>query len=927
MPLSWNEIKTRAVAFSKEWEGESSEHAEAKSFWNDFFAVFGISRRRVATFEMPVKKIDQKQGFIDLLWKGTILVEHKSKGKDLDKAYKQAKDYFPGLKEMELPKYILVSDFERFKLYNLDDGSSFEFHLNELVQHIHLFGFIAGYEKRVYKDEDPVNIAAAELMGKLHDQLKDVGYVGHNLERYLVRLLFCLFADDTNIFEKGIFWQYIDLNTKPDGSDLAMHLSSIFDTLNTPKENRLRNIDDSLAQFPYVNGRLFEEVLRQASFDSKMRSMLLEACALDWGKISPAIFGSMFQAVMNPKERRNLGAHYTSEKNIQKVIKPLFLDELYSDFEKAKGNKNRLIELHNKISSLYFLDPACGCGNFLIISYRELRQLEILILRELNRNGQGWLSIGDIIKVDVDQFYGIEYDEFPAMIAEVAMWLIDHQMNMKVSEEFGQYYVRLPLRKAAQIKFGNALKINWREVISNEKLSYILGNPPFIGQHYQSVEQKADMFHVFQEVKGVGVLDYVAAWYMKAAQYCLGTKVRCAFVSTNSIAQGEQVGILWSELLNKFGVKIHFAHRTFKWNNEAKGKAAVHVVIIGFGNFDIGSKRIFAYDNVSSEPHELKVGNINPYLVDARDVVVRNRSTPICNVPQMIWGNKPTDGGNFLFESESDKADFLHKEPGAGKWIRPFVSGEDFIKGHFRYCLWLKDIPPNELNVLPEVKKRVEKVRDMRLASTAEATRRKALTPTIFAQTSQPSGNYLAIPEVSSEKRSYIPIAFMTSDIIASNTIQLIPQATLYLFGMIVSSMHMTWVKYVCGRLKSDFRYSNSIVYNNYPFPQDVSDANIAKAELAAQKVLDVRSFYASSSLADLYNPLTMPPDLAKAHQSLDRAVDLCYRPQPFTSEMNRIEYLFSLYEQYSVPIFPVAKKSRKTVKADGESDLLNLRK
>ncbi|MCF0049567.1 N-6 DNA methylase [Dyadobacter sp. LJ53] len=911
MPLSWNEIKTRAVAFSKEWENESSEHAEAKSFWNDFFGVFGISRRRVATFEEPVKKLDHKQGFIDLLWKGTILVEHKSKGKDLDKAYQQARNYFPGLKEIELPKYILVSDFERFKLYNLDDGTSTEFHLNEFVQNVHHFGFIAGYEKRVYKEEDPVNIAAAELMGKLHDQLKDVGYTGHHLERYLVRLLFCLFADDTDIFERGIFWQYIDINTKPDGSDLAMHLSSIFDTLNTPKEKRLKNIDESLAQFPYVNGRLFEEVLRQASFDSKMRSMLLEACALDWGKISPAIFGSMFQAAMNPKERRNLGAHYTSEKNIQKVIKPLFLDELYLDFENAKGNRNRLVELHNKISSLYFLDPACGCGNFLIISYRELRQLEILLLRELNKNGQGWLNIGDIIKVDVDQFYGIEYDEFPAMIAEVAMWLIDHQMNMKVSEEFGQYYVRLPLKKAAQIIHGNALKINWVEIISNEKLSYLLGNPPFKGQTYQNVEQKADMSSVFHDVKGFGVLDYVAAWYLKAARYCQNTKIKCAFVSTSSIVQGEQVGILWSELLNKYGIKIHFAHRTFKWSNEAKGNAIVHVVIIGFANFDSTNKRIYEYENVSSEPHELKVANINPYLVDARDLIVRNRRTPISNVPQMIWGNKPTDGGYFLFDSEAEKDDFLLKEPKAEKWIRPFVSGDDFIQGHFRFCLWLRGISPSELNSLPEVKKRVEGVRNMRLNSIAAATQKKALTPTIFAQISQPEGSYLAIPEVSSERRTYIPIAFMASEIIASNKIQMVPNASLWHFGVLTSAMHMTWVRHVCGRLESRYSYSNTIVYNNYPFPQSVSETNFKRVEEAAQRVLDVRAAHTSSNLSDLYDPLSMPPDLLTAHQFLNKAVDLCYRPQAFTSEMNRIEYLFCLYEQYSTPIFKVEKKLR----------------
>jgi hypothetical protein len=461
MPLSWNEIKSRAIAFQKEWEGETSEKAESQSFWNDFFNVFGISRRRVGSFEQPIKKADNKQGFIDFLWKGTILVEHKSRGKDLEKATQQAKDYFPNLKEHELPRYILVSDFQRFKLYDLDSGNESEFELTDFADHVHLFDFIAGYEKRVYKDEDPVNIQAAELMGKLHDRLKEIGYTGHDLEVYLVRILFCLFADDTNIFNKGIFWEYLDRHTKEDGSDLAMHIAFIFQVLNTPEDKRLKNTDENLLQFPYVNGKLFEERLRFAAFDTKMREMLLEACAFDWGKISPAIFGSMFQAVMNPKERRNLGAHYTSEKNIQKLIKPLFLDDLYSEFEKIKSNRNKLQEFHQRIANLYFLDPACGCGNFLIITYRELRDLEILVLKELNKSGQLWTNVSEIIQVDVDQFAGIEYDEFAVRIAEVAMWLIDHQMNIKVSNEFGQYFVRLPLKKAAKIVHNNSLRIDW----------------------------------------------------------------------------------------------------------------------------------------------------------------------------------------------------------------------------------------------------------------------------------------------------------------------------------------------------------------------------------------------------------------------------------------------------------------------------------
>ena len=556
MPLSWNEIKSRAIAFSQEWEHETSEDAEAKSFWDGWFRVFGISRRRVATFEQSVKKADRKQGFIDLLWKGTILVEHKSRGKSLDKAMQQAKDYFPGLKEHELPKYILVSDFQKFRLYDLDTDATTEFELKDFVQCVHLFGFIAGYEQRTYKDSDPVNIEAAELMGKLHDRLEEIGYNGHDLEVYLVRLLFCLFADDTGIFEKGIFWEYLDLHTKSDGSDLAMHLASIFHVLNTPRARRLKNLDENLAQFPYINGKLFEEVLQPAAFDLKMREMLLEACALDWGKISPAIFGSMFQAVMNPKERRNLGAHYTSEKNIQKLIKPLFLDDLYLEFEKAKSSRGKLQALHTKIATLHFLDPACGCGNFLIITYRELRDLEILILLELNKSGQLVTDISSIIQVDVDQFAGIEYDEFAVRVAEVAMWLIDHQMNIKVSNQFGQYFVRLPLTKAAKIVHGNSLRINWETVVAKEQLNFILGNPPFIGKAFQDNQQKLDMQLSFAGVSGAGVLDYVTAWYIKASQFIQNTNIYCAFVSTNSISQGEQVGILCKNFITDTKLKF-----------------------------------------------------------------------------------------------------------------------------------------------------------------------------------------------------------------------------------------------------------------------------------------------------------------------------------------------------------------------------------
>lgn len=909
MALSWNEIKDRALKFSNEWIDETRERAEKDSFWNDFFEVFGISRRRVATFEEPVKKLGDKQGFIDLFWKGTLLVEHKSKGKNLDKAFEQATDYFPGLKEHELPKYILVSDFERIKLFDLDERTEHEFHISEFYKNVKLFGFIAGYQKRTFKEEDPVNIKAAELMGKLHDQLKEFGYEGHPLEVYLVRLLFVLFADDTGIFEKDIFKEFIDQKTNEDGSDLGAWLAQFFQVLNTPNEKRLKNLDEHLNQFPYVNGGLFEEFLPIAAFNSKMRSILLEASALDWGKISPAIFGSLFQSVMNPEERRNLGAHYTSEKNIYKLIKPLFLDELREEFEKVKSSSKRLKEFHKKLSTLKFLDPACGSGNFLIITYRELRQLEIDILRELYKTGETVIDISHIIWVDVDQFYGIEYDEFASKIAEVAMWLIDHQMNMKISEEFGQYFVRLPLTKSAKIVNGNSLRIDWQEVVPKTELSYILGNPPFIGSKLLNKKQREDMAVTFDEVKNGKILDYVSAWYLKASQYIENTKIKIGFVSTNSITQGEQVSVLWGELLNKYKTKIHFAHTTFKWSNEAKGKAAVYCVIIGFANFDTSKKKLYTYSDIKGEPDELIVKNINPYLANAKDLIITRQSKPINDVPKMAFGNMPLDGGNFLFTPE-EKEEFITVEPKSEKFFMPLISAREFLNNNNRWCLWLENISPQDLRAMPKVLERVEAVKQFRLASVAQSTQKHALTPTLFRDRNRPD-TFIVVPRVSSENRKYIPMGFFDKNSIVSDTMLSIPNGTLYNFGVLMSEMHMAWVKYTCGRLKSDYRYSKDVVYNNYPWPKEPSDKNKKKVEEKAQKVIDIRAEFKESSLADLYHQLSMPPKLAKAHQELDKAVDLCYRSQAFTTENTRIEFLFDLYNEYTLPMFN-EKKGKK---------------
>ncbi|MCB0739111.1 MAG: class I SAM-dependent DNA methyltransferase, partial [Bacteroidetes bacterium] len=611
-----------------------------------------------------------------------------------------------------------------------------------------------------------------------------------------------------------------------------------------------------------------------------------------------------------PEERRNLGAHYTSEKNILKLIKPLFLDELQGEFQKIKGNKNKLKEFHQKLGSLKFLDPACGCGNFLIITYRELRLLELEVLKELY-GGQQVFGIDQIMLVDVDQFFGIEYDEFPARIAEVALWLMDHQMNLRISEAFGMYYARLPLKKSATIVHGNALRTEWTEIVPKAELSYILGNPPFYGSKNQTKEQKEDMKSVFGSLKGSGVLDYVTAWYLRAAQLIQSSQIECAFVSTNSITQGEQVAVLWNELLNRYSIKINFAHRTFNWKNEAKGNAAVHVVIIGFAIFDKKQKRLFEYSDIKGEPHEVKAKNINPYLVDASNSVAISRSKPLCSVQEVIRGSETTDSGNFML-SEEEKNELLKNYPQAESFVRTFQGGGDIINNRKRYCLWLRDVSPATYRNIPLVMEKIQAVKDFRLSSKKERTRKWAEFPTLFSEDRQPENNFLVIPKVSSERRKYVPIAYLPSTVIINNTASALPNANLWYFGIITSLMHMTWLKYTCGRMKSDYIYSIQIVYNNYPWPKEPSDKNKKAVETKAKKILDVRTEFPESSLADLYDPLTMPPKLVKAHQELDKAVDLCYRPQAFTNETARIEFLFDLYNEYTMPLLKKEKKTKK---------------
>ena len=921
MPLSWNEIKSRAVSFSNEWKDTVREEADAKPFLIDFLNIFGISQKRVATFEHRVKKIDDASGYIDLLWPGTFLVEMKSRGQDLNKAYIQAKNYCHGLKDHELPKLILISDFQNFHLYR-EDGLNVEFEIHQLIDNLQIFEELAGYQKRTYHEEDPVNIAAAELMGKLHDQLKDVGYIGDALEAYLVRLLFILFADDSTIFQKGIFYDYLEQRTKEDGSDLAMHLDQLFQVLDTAEDKRLKTLDEQLNIFPYVNGRLFTDRLPTAAFNKDMRQTLLDCCKLDWGKISPAIFGSLFQSVMNAQERRNLGAHYTSEKNILKVIRPLFMDELWDEFNAAGENHNKLKALHSKISKLRFLDPACGCGNFLITAYRELRLLELTIVEKLLK-GQMVTNVNQYFLVDLDQFYGIELGEFPSQIAQVAMFLIDHQMNMLVSDKFGEYIPLIPLQKSAVILNGNALRIDWQSIIQpledeivEPRFDYILGNPPFIGTAYQNPEQKEELNSIFYELKSAGMLDYVSAWYVKAAEYIQNSNTSVALVSTNSIIQGEQAGILWGHLFSKYKIKIHFAHQTFKWKNEARNNAGVHVVIIGFGSYDIKNKKLFVYDKVNKNPEELIVKNINQYLVDAQDVIISPRTLPISKVPKIGVGSALLDGGHLIL-SNDQKNEVIKKEPNLEKYIKRLWSADEFINNKLKWCFWLKDVDPAFLKNSQILISILKEVQAFRLSSNRGKTKEMGMYPSLFGEERQPQSNFLLIPKVSSEVRRYIPIGYMTSEDIITDKVFAFPNASIYHFGILTSLMHMIWINYTCGRMKSDYSYSNTIVYNNYPWPENPTDKQKQAVEDAAQAVLDARTQYPDSSLADLYDPNTMPPVLVKAHQQLDRAVDLCYRPQPFTTEAKRIEYLFELYEKYTGGLFVDDKKNKKKTKKE----------
>ena len=933
MRLSWNEVRAHAATFAEEWRNAVYERGETQSFYNDFFEIFGKQRRSVARYEEHVRKLDNGSGYIDLFWPGVLIVEQKSAGRDLESAYGQAGDYFDALSDQDRPCYILVSDFQTFELHDLDERKQTSFALADLPAHVEDFGFILGVQRRTFRDQDPANIKAAEVVGRLHDALDAAGYRGHDLERFLVRIVFCLFADDTGIFEpRDIFLEFLESRTSEDGADLGALLSQLFQVLDTPEDRRTATLDEDLARFPYVNGDLFEGPLRIPAFDTAMRAALLDAGHFDWSNISPAIFGALFQSVMDPTERRAQGAHYTTEKNILKVIEPLFLDDLRAEFVHLNGLKTqrrqRLLAFHEKLRGLTFLDPACGCGNFLIIAYRELRALEIDLIREIRalagEERQGELDATVLSLVDVDQFYGIELGEFPVRIAETAMWMMDHIMNIQLSLAFGQVYVRIPLKTSPHIVHGDALENDWAEILPPEDCSFVFGNPPFVGAKFQSENQRAQVRAISALGKTGGTLDYVCAWFIRASEYVRHGRTRIGFVATNSITQGEQVAQLCPILFDRDKFEIAFAHRTFTWGSDARGKAHVHVVIIGLDcrTNARADKRLFSYPDINGEPEETRHSTLSPYLFDASGladphITVREESRSINGMGKLIIGSKPIDDGHYIFNVQ-ERAAFLAVEPGAASLLRPFVGAREFLQGSERWILALHDVPPDVLARLSRVRERITAVRLYRETSKSLPTQKLARTPTLYHVNVLPDSPFLVIPRVSSERRPYVPIGWVEPPTIPSDAVLVLQNATLSDFALLTSAMHMAWLRHVGGRLKSDYRYSIGLVYNTFPMP--LKGANLSKLEPFAQTVLDARATHPDATLAELYDPDLMPPNLRRAHQSLDRAVDRIYRRTGFTSERERVEHLFMLYEKMCTPLKAGMKEKSKRRRKKGNS-------
>ena len=778
--------------------------------------------------------------------------------------------------------------------------------LKDLPKEYYRLNFLTDTKNENIKREMEISIKAGELVGQIYDALRKQ-YVNpdspdslKSLNILCVRLVFCLYAEDADVFNRMSFHDYLNSFKT---NHLRAAIIDLFKILNTPINERDPYLDDELAVFPYVNGGLFaEKQIEIPQFTEEIRQTLLQNASadFDWSEISPTIFGAVFESTLNPETRRKGGMHYTSIENIHKVIDPLFLNDLRDELEEIKllkQNKVREDKLNaycTKLSKLNFLDPACGSGNFLTETYLSLRSLENEALKMIYQD-QIILDMGDVIKVKIDQFYGIEINDFAVTVAKTALWIAENQMLQKTADIVHTRLDFLPLTTNAYIVEGNALQIDWNDVVDKNELNYIMGNPPFVGYSLQSKKQKADILSIYVDEKGkpyktAGKIDYVSGWYFKAAQMISDTRIQCAFVSTNSITQGEQVAGVWKPLYERFNIHIDFAHKTFRWDSEVSIKAHVHCVIVGFSAFD-NKREKYLFDNGNQKAAK----NINPFLVDAPDVFIESISKPICDVPKMKSGGKPVEGG-FLIFSTKEKNDFLKKEPYAEKYFRPFTGSDDFINNKTRWCLWLVDVSPNDLRKMPLVMDRVNKVREFRLSSVKAATREYANYPTRFMEIKQPESDYLLIPATSSEKRRYIPIGYLDKNTIASNAASFVPNASKFHFGVLTSNVHMAWMRAVCGRLEMRYRYSVNIVYNNFPWCNPTPEQK-KKIEQTAQAILDARALYPDSSLADLYDELTMPPELRRAHQNNDHAVMAAYG---FSLKMTESECVAELMKMYS---------------------------
>ncbi len=911
-----------AKQFVEYWKDKGYEKGESQKYWLSLLRnVYGIEKpEKYIIFEDQVH-LDHTS-FIDGYIPTThVLIEQKGINKDLRKPIKQsdgtllspfqqAKRYSSELPYSQRPRWIVTCNFSSFLVYDMENptGEPEEILLKDLPKEYYRLQFLVDEGKEHLKREMQVSIQAGEIVGKLYDEILKL-YIDPSKEETLkslnmlcVRLVFCLYAEDAGIFGKQkMFYDYL---SRFEVRDLRKALIELFTVLDTKLEDRDPYMDKELADFPYVNGGLFaKQNIEIPQLNEKVKQMLLEKASedFDWSEISPTIFGAVFESTLNPQTRRSGGMHYTSIENIHKVIDPLFLDNLKEELQEIKEitalktRKSKLEEYQKKLSSLTFLDPACGSGNFLTETYISLRKLENEVIETLNK---GQISLGDEnnspIQISIKQFYGIEINDFAVTVAKTALWIAESQMMKETEQILHTNLEFLPLKSYANIIEGNSLMINWQEVIPKEKLSYIMGNPPFIGARLMNETQKSDIVNVFENIKNVGNLDYVSGWYIKATNFIKNTNIEVAFVSTNSICQGEQTVILWKLLFEK-GININFAYKTFKWNSEATEKAAVHCIIVGFSYFNRNEKLIYMNDNSFK-----KVNNINGYLIEAPNIFIENRTNPICDVPPIGIGNKPIDDGNYLF-TEDEMQEFIKKEPLSKKYFRPWVGSQEFINNKKRYCLWIGECQPSELRKMPEVIKRIQKVKEFRLASKSEGTRKIAEKPTRFHVENMPKDTYIIIPETSSENRKYIPMGFLTPEYICSNAVRVMPNATLYHFGILTSNVHMAWMRTVCGRLKSDYRYSKDIVYNNFIWCNPTKEQK-SKIEKTAQKILDVRKMYKDSSLADLYDELTMPLDLRKAHQENDKAVMEAYGfpvKNTFTESMCVAE-LMKLYQSYN---------------------------